>query len=289
MTTAETNVYVMALNIDEIFADLSYQRVLDVPRVRRIGDTWDRRLAGILEVSDRGENHTPRYAVLDGQHRWAAAKYLTEPPILVANVHEGLSLADEAALFDKLNRQRKQITTWDHWRARRTAGDQLVSSIEKTVTKHGLRISEQSGTDGVIACISTLEKIANSAQGFDLLDATLHLLITAWGTERGAYDAPIVAGLANVIAAFNERLDADRIIHAMAQIPPRRIGYQAKALRETTPGSMAKLAAIVMLNLYNKQPGPRLVFPPRWTGSLPKAKADRSCNSSRGNRVEVNH
>jgi hypothetical protein len=104
----DTAVYIAALNVGEIFADPTYQRTCDVARARKMAGAWDRRLAGILEVSDRGESHTPRYAVMDGQHRWAAAGYLADPPPLVANVHTGLTVADEAGLFDKLNRQRKQ-------------------------------------------------------------------------------------------------------------------------------------------------------------------------------------
>lgn len=79
-TTAETDVYVTALTVDDVFADPTYQRVPDIARARKMAATWDRRLAGILEVSDRGEDANPRFAVIDGQHRWAAAKMLQTPP-----------------------------------------------------------------------------------------------------------------------------------------------------------------------------------------------------------------
>lgn len=273
MTTTEIGIYVTAVTVDEVFADPTYQRTLDVGRARHIAATWDRRLAGILEVSDRGEDHKPRFAVLDGQHRWAAAKYLKAPPQLVANVHSGLTIADEAALFDKLNRQRKQITTWDHWRARRAAGDKAVKAIEKTAANHNLRVHDQPNKDGVITCVSTLEKIANvSAGGLELLDATLNLLHHAWGLERDAYDAPLVGGMASLIFTLGDRVDGTQLVDALAAVPPKRVRFQGSALRDSTPGSLAKLCAIVMLNLYNKRPGPRLTFPSRWTGALPKAK-----------------
>lgn len=282
MTTAIAldgqDVYVTTLTVDEIFADTTYQRVIDVGRARTMAATWDRRLAGIVEVSDRGEGTTPRYAVVDGQHRWAAAKMLNTAPVLVAKVHEGLDLADEAALFDKLNRQRKQPTVWDHWRARRAAGDELVLAIEETVANRGLRVHEQSAKDGLITCISTLEKIANSAGGLDLLDATLNLLHAAWDTQREAYDSPIVLGMAMVIYTHgaDRRLDAQRLIAALAETPPRRVRYQATAMRDSTPGTLGKLAALTLLNLYNRRPGPKLYFPQRWTGALPKAKAQKA-------------
>jgi phage FluMu gp28-like protein len=77
---ADADVYIAAVTVDEIFADPTYQRLCDVTRVRKMAHTWDRRLAGILEVSDRGDDASPRYAVIDGQHRWAAAKSLQTPP-----------------------------------------------------------------------------------------------------------------------------------------------------------------------------------------------------------------
>lgn len=119
MTTVH-DVYVTTLSVEDIFADYTYQRELDAPRVKRMAAEWNRRLVGIVEVSDRGTFATPRYAVVDGQHRWAAARLLDPAPMLVVNVHEGLTVDEEAQLFDGLNRNRKQTNTWDHWKARFT-------------------------------------------------------------------------------------------------------------------------------------------------------------------------
>jgi hypothetical protein len=56
----DPDVYVTALQVDEIFADHTYQRPVDPPRARKMAREWDRRLAGILEVSDRGAGSAPR-------------------------------------------------------------------------------------------------------------------------------------------------------------------------------------------------------------------------------------
>lgn len=81
MTTTDAGVYVTAVSVDEIFADHTYQRELDTTRARTMATGWDRRLTGILELSDRGEHTHPRFAVLDGQHRWAAAQKLDPPAV----------------------------------------------------------------------------------------------------------------------------------------------------------------------------------------------------------------
>lgn len=274
MTTAlDADVYVAPIRVDEIFADPTYQRTLDVTRARKMAATWDRRLAGILEVSDRGDSHTPRYAIMDGQHRWAAAQFLVDPPLLVANVHEGLTVADEAALFDKLNRQRKQTSPWDHWRARRAAGDQMILAIETTADKAGLRITESVASDRALWCIGTLEKIALSAGGLDLLQATLELVTDAWGTsQRSAFEAPLIHGVAMAVDTFGDKIEAQRLIDALAEQPPKRIRMQATTMRDSgMPGSLAKLSAVAVVNVYNqKKAAGRLTWPHSWKGVLPK-------------------
>lgn len=276
MTTVEHDVYIAALQVNEIFADKTYQRILDVPRARKMCASWDRRLAGILEVSDRGEDASPRYAVLDGQHRWAAAGYLQNPPSLVANVHSGLTIADEAALFDRLNRQRKQISTWDHWKARRAASDPLVVAVESTVTAAGLRLTDQTGAQGAIWCIGTLEKIAQSAAGMELLAATLTILTGAWGDQRAAFEAPMVHGMAMVLSTFADRINGDRLIESLGELPPKRVRVSASTMRDSgISGSLAKLSAVAILNQYNQKSGKRLNWPSNWKGVLPKARADR--------------
>ncbi|AQT81988.1 hypothetical protein B1R94_26105 [Mycolicibacterium litorale] len=281
-TAAEHDVYVSAIGVGEIFADPTYQRILDVVRARKMTAEWDRRLAGILEVSDRGEGTSPRYAVLDGQHRWAAARFLNNPPALVANVHTGLTLDEEAALFDKLNRQRKQITTWDHWRARRAANDETVMAIENTVAAAGLRVTDQSNAQDSVWCIGTLEKIAASAGGVELLSASLAILTAAWGHQRAAYEAPVVHGVAMVLDAFKDRIDTNRLIEALGEIPPKRIRVGASTLRDAgTPGSLAKLSALAMLNQYNQKPGKRLAWPAWWKGVLAKPRRDGSTAAAR--------
>lgn len=270
--------YPMALRVDEIFADPTYQRGCDVARARKMAADWDRRLAGIVEVSDRGADATPRYAVVDGQHRWAAARYLRPSPTLVANVHEGLSVADEAALFDKLNRQRKQTTAWDHWKARRAANDQQVLAIEQTAAKSGLIVSENTAADTAVSCIGTLEKIAASAGGIDLLMVTLDVLTDAYGThQRSAFEAPLIHGLAMVVYTFGDNLNAQRLIDALSEQSPKRIRVQATTMRDDggMPGSLAKLSAVAIVNVYNQTSGKRLLWPSSWKGALPKVAREK--------------
>lgn len=273
--TGTTGPYITTVSANAMFADPTYQRPLDDKRVAQMTEHWSPRLVGIIEVCDRGEHALDRYAIIDGQHRWAAAAHRDLDTPLVVNVHEHLTIADEALLFDKLNRLRRAPTTWDHYRARRTAGDPQILAIEATTANRGLQVSE-SVADGNIWCISTLEKIANTIDGLDLLDATLALLTTIWGTDKTAFEAPRVHGTAILIHTFGENLDADRYLTALEPIPARRIRFAAQAARDHIPGSLSKLTALTLLEHYNRAPGRKLLTPPRWTGVLPKAPATQT-------------
>lgn len=260
-TTADNDVYVDIKHPDELFVDPAFQRDLDETRAQRIANTWNRRLLGIIEVSDRGPDAAPRYAVIDGQHRWAAARLLTDPPPLVVNVHEGLTVAQEAELFDKLNRWRKQTNTWDHWRARRVAGDQAVLDIERVATRNGLTV-HMSPADGTIACVSVLEKIVKLG-GLDLLNDTLSLITEIWGPRRDALEASIVHGLALVLWYLEHALSLQRLGDALLDVLPRQLKSNATALADMTNGSAAIRTAIAIVTLYNKTPGRRILVSER--------------------------
>lgn len=283
------DVYIAALRADEIFADTTYQRVLDVPRARKMASTWDRRLAGILEVSDRGEDVSPRYAVLDGQHRWSAAKFLQTPPSLVANVHSGLSLADEAALFDRLNRQRKQISTWDHWKARRAASDEHVLAIEAIISKHGLKV-DPAPRDGHVGCTGTLEKVAKL--DIALLDQALGLITGVWRDRRDGLDAAIIHGLA-LIFHYLPDIDLERLGDALLDVLPRQIKTQATALREMQPGTLPVITAVVIVGLYNKKPGRRIDVSNKTFGgsgvynARPKARTEATPRQASGGEARA--
>jgi hypothetical protein len=75
----------------------------------------------VIEVSDRGSDEQPRYAIVDGQHRYAAAKLRDPNAVLVANIHTGLTARDEAHLFYEIDADAPQL---------------VVDAIARTLTPH---------------------------------------------------------------------------------------------------------------------------------------------------------
>ncbi|TXI59036.1 DUF6551 family protein [Mycolicibacterium mageritense] len=261
--TDTTVSYIDAVAISDLFVDHDYQRDLDLPRARKLAEDWDRRLVGVLEVSDRGTDHHPRYAIIDGQHRYAAAKLRDANTILVANVHSGLSTRDEARLFYEIDAKRRRLTGWDRWNARRGAGDPVVLAIESIVEDAGLRV-DPAPRNGNIRCVSACEKIIKLG-GEKLLREAIDLIKEVWGVQIEAFDAPLLHGTAYVLYYFGSDVDVERLGDAMVDVSPRQFKATAVALRGAQSGTMPKLAALVILNAYNRTKGPKLKAPKDFT------------------------
>lgn len=259
------NVYITALGVTEIFADHSYQRALDTARIAAMVAQWDVRLVGVIDVSDRGPTAHPRYAVVEGKHRWAAAKQLNPIGVIVARVHTGLSKSQEAQLFTDIDATRRRLNTWDQWKARRRAGDATVTTIESIAARVGL-VVDNAPTDGRVRCVKTLERIMAWPKGEMLLRDTLLLLHEIWGNQQAAYDSALVTGMALLLrkCGTDVAFETDRLIESLIDFTPARILYIAKAKGEHNTAPLPKRVALTLLERFNRN-GPKLSAPSELT------------------------
>lgn len=247
--------YVAALPISDLFADPAYQRELDELRVQRMVTRYDAALVGIVEVSQRPDG---RYAILDGQHRWATVRDhefgTTDRPHIACRVHTGLTVGEEAKLYHQLNTTRKQLTGWDRWLARRAAGEQLVLDIEACVTEHGFTVGIQTAP-GILRATRACEMVVDLG-GISLLAEVLTTIGAAYGDDQAGLDGAIVHGLGHVIKAYDrEELDAVRLVEALQGIVPRQLTARAAAVREIHKGTLDRLTGHVIVERYNALKG----------------------------------
>ena len=210
-------------------------------------------LLGIIDVSDRGDG---TFAIVEGQHRWAAAREAhpdRDGVHLVCLVHTGLTTTDEAHLFHQIDvRRRRALSGWDRWKARRGAGDPVVAEIEAVVTSHGL-LGDPAPRDRSVAATKTLETVYELG-GQQLLSNTMLILTRAYRITRDAYDGNLIHGLALILHHYDlvDELNIDRLVTALEGIAPRQIKARAATLRETHRGVLPRLVAAVIVNQYNQ-------------------------------------
>ena len=250
--------YVAAIPVDALFADHTYQRELDERRVDKMAHTYQVALVGIIEVSARPDG---RYAVLDGQHRWACVRNVhatdARPPSLPCRVHTGLTSTEEAVLYHQLNTTRKQLTGWDRWVARRAAGDQAVLDIEACAHRHDYRVDMRE-KPAVIRATRALENITNLG-GIRLLDRVLDVVRAAYSDDQTALDGAILGGIAHILNSYTtDELDTARLIECLSGIVPRQLAARAVAQREIHRGTNDRLTAHVIIERYNTTTGPKV-------------------------------
>lgn len=247
--------YIDVVPASRMFVDRAYQRPLDDLRVALLVDKFDPTMLGVIEVSARDDG---RFAIVDGQHRWALVKEVrgADAPV-VCNVHRGLTVADEARLFYEIDRGRRVLTGWDRWWAKRGSGDPTVLAIEKAVVAHDLTISDR-GQDGCVRATKALTDIFELG-GVELLDETLQIVLAAFGPAMDALDGAILYGTALLLAHYgHSELSAERLIAQMQTIAPRQLKARANLLREAQKGTMPRLVAAVLVERYNAARGSKL-------------------------------
>jgi hypothetical protein len=200
--------------IDKIKVDDRYQRPVDASRVKRMATKYDEALVGTLEVSQR--NGTGSYVVFDGQHRLEAAKIVgvTALPCLI---HKGLTPEEEAELFVALQRQRKNISPLDRFRARLFLGEEIAVGINATVQECGYRIADTKdpGRYDAIGAVVAVERIYMRGN----LTETLTLLRSLWAGDAKSTDGALMEGLSLVEFGYANRLTDERLERLRA-VPP---------------------------------------------------------------------
>lgn len=258
-----TGVYIAALQARDFGVDQDYQRPLDEARVARMVRDWNPRKLGTLHVSDRGEGEHPRYAVVDGKHRAAAAAKVS--PLgadvwLACNVHEGLTVEEEARLMRELDRDTKRLSGFDKWRARKVEGDPVVRAVEAIATAHGLQI-ENAASDGTLAAHGTAEKLYKLG-GEKLLHSAIAVLHVAYGAAAAGYQAPLLMAVGQLLHKLGSELDVERLTNTLRGNRPEKLRAAATALRDVQTGPLYALMAEAITTAYNRTPGsgPRLHY-----------------------------
>lgn len=200
--------------VGDLSIDESYQRTLSESRVRRMAGNWDDAMVGTLEVSDRGSS----YVVFDGQHRRAAA-VLAGTTTLPCIVHSGLSPQDEAALFARLQSERKALTAFDAFRARLRAGDQDACEVQSVLDKYGYTAAPtRRDSPRTISAVVALNRI-HLRGGVVGLDETMGLIEQAWQDEDGAHAGQVLEGAFWVAANWRGRIKPTNIERLAAAAP----------------------------------------------------------------------
>lgn len=210
------------VDLDKCVTDGRYQRQLDERRVEKIVRNFDPKILGTLEVSERADG---TFAVIDGQHRFAAlkAKGRKQAPALV---HKNLDAQQEADLFARLNMTRKPLSAVQRFKAQLFSGDERATDISRIVTDAGFRIIEGGASIGDITAVAALER-SYKAYGADTLATAMKNISDLWYGEESSVTANMISGFTQFLSMYGDRYD-ERHAEKLRRVPSQMIVRRAQ-------------------------------------------------------------
>lgn len=199
------------------------------------------------------------YWILDGQHRIEALKMFfspADPGQIVCEVYEDLTDAEMADIF--LGRDdRRPISVFEKFQVACTAGRQREGDIRRTIESQNLKVS-QTKEAGCVGAISSCAKVYDLA-GPTVLGQSLRTIRDAFGAEPKAFDAQLIQGLGLIYNRFNGRTNERHLVSKLSEFRHGALGVLriAEASRERTGKSKAHCVAATVVDIYNRNLGPR--------------------------------
>ncbi|OYW85181.1 MAG: hypothetical protein B7Z20_09560, partial [Sphingobium sp. 32-64-5] len=156
--------------------------------------------------------------VIDGQHRLAAAQLRGDIPFLPCCVGVYGSVADEAAMFVAMNRQRKAMNRLDDFHAAIASGDAEAIEIAKLITDAGFTVSRRTGSQswvaGEVAFTSSIAKVLRK-HGPKPCAYALTAMAEAFPDEVLSAGASMFMALTKIVISPPADLDPDRLFQAL--------------------------------------------------------------------------
>lgn len=233
------NVRFELIPICNLVSNQEYQRNLSKRHIDKAADNFDLYQINPVKVSRRnGVNY-----VFNGQHTIeivALASGSRDTPVWCM-IYDDLEYAHEADIFANQMKFVKPLQPFEVFTANIEAGNDEQLIIRDLVESYGLRISTKHAP-GNICAVSTLEYIYEN-YGFQTLNRTLLLIISAWEGDVNSFSSNIMKGVAKVISVYSDKINDEIFKEKVGAVSVKTLTRTAK---ERRPGSMGFAEAIVI-------------------------------------------
>jgi hypothetical protein len=204
---------------ERCYVDPSYQREMNTQGhrlVKRIVKNFNWAKFGVLDVAPENEQG---YALVDGQHRWAAA--MRHP--LIKNVPVSISQAedvrDQAHNFVAFNSERVGMTTCNLFWAGLTAEDAWAVEIGKVLDAAGVMMARAPSGQMPPLHTCAISRLRSCMRNYGpkYLEMGLNLVARAHPQTRGAFRAQTIEALAKFVGHFHGKYDDERVVKVLSR------------------------------------------------------------------------
>lgn len=236
--------------VHTIKIDSAYQREVSPEWVHR-HLPFDAKQAGAIVLSGRAGGP---YCI-DGGHRLALAKESGEQTIN-AFVIEGLTQRDEARLFTRYQRERRNLTSYALFRADKVAGDEDTMAMDRIVRTAGFQLGKSAASGSTITAIDAVRYIQRTG-GDELLAETLRTVKRFWIGEEKALSGQVLKGIALFLQSSGSSPNFrqavfERYLTKTAPVKLLRESQAVSVRRSGAPAVTAANVAEAILEGFNK-------------------------------------
>ena len=234
------------LNSNQLVSDKSYQRALDVKRVKKIVDDFNPKLVNPIKVSFRDG----KYYVFDGQHTLKALVLRNGNKDLPVEckIYQGLTQEQEAELFSEQNGLSKAVDIAAKMRAKHLAGDKEIIELKQCIDNLGILFDfSKNKASNKIICYNAVYKIYKKYSVFFLTEV-LQIILEAWNGDEDSLRKEIISGMSIFCNTYSGQYDRTELIKKLKKVSAAFILREGSVSR--TGGD--KRFARQILNVYNK-------------------------------------
>lgn len=230
------------VSINKLHIDETYQRSTEsrasARKIAEMAKAFSWRYCGALMVTRTAEN---KYYILDGQHRWEAAKLngnIKELPCLVL---DNLGVKEQAIGFVHINTKRLNVSALAKYAAALTAHDPLALKVSKICAANNITIPRQPVKDGKTAptetqAIGTLLRLVEQYTT-DQIGLVLRSIPAAYGNQQGKMRAMLIKALA-LLVAQNPEVTQCHVVAMLKEINPLELEVDAASSVKINGGSV---------------------------------------------------
>lgn len=228
--------------------DFTYQRPVNMNRVREIVAQFDPDLVNILKVSFR-EGH---YYVFDGSHTLEALRIVNGKdhfPV-VCKLYKGLTYEREAKLFAMQTGNSARVGMPYKLRALEKAGDEPTVHFLELTRSCGFEIDpgERSNKKDTIAAVCKAYAVFQTL-GEEMYMEMLNLIKDTWGGEPWFVSQNVLSGMAVFYKTYAEKINRDRFLKKLSAAS--RIDIQREASKHINM-PVGYQFAFAIATIYNR-------------------------------------
>lgn len=188
----------------KIFSDQRYQRPVDPVRVKAIASEFDPDFVDPVKLSKRPDG---KYYIFDGQHTLEVLKLMNGNRDLNvdAKIYTGLTFEDEARMFAKQDKLRKNVAPHERMKALYWARDENILALKEAVESVGVTFdfTKEAGPMKLTAYDAALKLFTKA--GTDMFKEIISFIAEAWPDDSMAFRQEIM----NATFVFMLRYDGE--------------------------------------------------------------------------------